>query len=124
MKIIDYREVEARRHEQTVSEEISHGVWVRPLITEEDGAPNFMMDLFEIEPGGFTPLHAHPWEHQAFVLSGEGIIRRGDADRPIKNGSVIFIAANEEHQFRNSGKQPLQLLCVIPTKISRLIHLL
>ena len=48
MKVINYQQVAARRHEQTVSEEIAKGVWVRPLITEEDGAPNFMMDVFEI----------------------------------------------------------------------------
>lgn len=124
MKVINYQQVEARQHEQAVSEEVAKGVWVRPLITEEDGAPNFMMDVFEIEPGGHTALHAHPWEHQAFVLSGEGTIRAGDTDHPIKPGSVVFIAANEEHQFRNSGKHPLELLCVIPTKVSRLIHLL
>ena len=124
MKVIDYRDVEATQYDQAVSEEIAKGIRVRPLITEADGSPNFVMDYFELAPGGFTPLHAHPWEHQVFVMSGRGTVKAGTVEQPIGAGSVVLVTANEEHQFRNAGAEPLELLCVIPTKITRLINLL
>jgi quercetin dioxygenase-like cupin family protein len=124
MKVINYRDVEAQQYDQAASEEIAKGVRVRPLITEEDGSPNFVMDYFELAPGGFTPLHSHPWEHQVFVMGGRGTVRAGEAERPIGPGSVVLVTSNEEHQFRNPGSDPLEMVCVIPTKIARLINLL
>ena len=50
------------------------GVWIRWLIGEDSGAPNFFLRLFEVEPGGHTPFHSHPFEHEVYVLSGEGRI--------------------------------------------------
>ena len=56
---------------------------VRWLITKEMGAPNFVMRLFEMEPNGYSPLHAHAWEHEVFVLEGEGIVFDGKNIIPI-----------------------------------------
>jgi quercetin dioxygenase-like cupin family protein len=56
------------------AEEGALKVKVRWLITKEIGAENFAMRLFEIEPGGYTPLHSHPWEHEVFILEGEGVV--------------------------------------------------
>jgi quercetin dioxygenase-like cupin family protein len=38
------------------------------------GAPNFVMRLFEIDPDGYSPFHTHAWEHEVFVLEGEGTV--------------------------------------------------
>ena len=45
---------------------------IRWLIAEREGAPNFYMRLIEIGAGGNTPDHAHEWEHEVFILEGEG----------------------------------------------------
>ena len=49
-------------------------VGIRWLISKEDGAENFAMRMFELEPGGHTPLHTHPQEHEVFVLEGQGTL--------------------------------------------------
>jgi quercetin dioxygenase-like cupin family protein len=36
-------------------------VFKREVITAEDGAPNFCMRVFDVEPGSSTPSHAHDW---------------------------------------------------------------
>jgi quercetin dioxygenase-like cupin family protein len=74
------------------------------------------MRMFEIEPKGYTPLHLHEWEHEVFILEGEGSIICGDNARLFRPGDVIFISPNEKHQFRNTGKQLVKLLCLIPNK--------
>jgi quercetin dioxygenase-like cupin family protein len=41
------------------------------VIGKQDGAQNFSMRVFEIAPGGHTPKHAHPWEHEMFIMRGK-----------------------------------------------------
>jgi len=87
---------------------------MQELLTEAEGAPNFAMRLFEIEPGGHTPQHSHPWEHEIYVLSGEGEIR-SDSVIPFKSSEALLVPSNTLHQFYNSSStQPLHFLCLIP----------
>ncbi len=89
-------------------------VKVRWLITKEIGAENFAMRLFEMEPGGYSPLHTHPWEHEVFILDGEGCIFDGEKASAFKAGDVVFISTDERHQFKNNGEKTLRFLCLIP----------
>jgi len=86
-------------------------------ISDKDKAPNFAMRLFEVAPGGYTPfLHTHDWEHEIFILEGEGVTNDGEKVIKIKSGTVIYVAPNEKHQFKNTGTGTLKLLCLIPIK--------
>lgn len=95
------------------SEELP-GVFKREVITAEDGAPNFCMRVFEVEPGSSTPSHAHDWEHEVFVLSGEGVVVGAEGETPVGAGSVVFVAPNEHHCFVNTGGETLRFVCLIP----------
>ncbi len=101
---------------QDVAEEGAAGTKIRWLIAEKDGAPNFAMRLFEMAPGGHTPLHAHPWEHEVFVIRGRGLVVRGGSEARIAPGDFVFIEPNETHQFRNHGRAMLSFICVIPLR--------
>ncbi len=90
------------------------GVSKRVLVSAADGAPNFIMRQFVIEPGGNTPYHTHDWEHVIYVLSGTGHVRIPGGIRDIKAGSVALVLPNEEHGFVNTGEEPLVFLCSIP----------
>ncbi|OPL17895.1 MAG: hypothetical protein AVO35_08385 [Candidatus Aegiribacteria sp. MLS_C] len=90
------------------------GVGIRVLIGEENGAPNFIMRRFSVQPGGRTPFHSHSWEHEVFVLEGRGEAVRGTDSYPIESGSAVLVVPNEEHSFRNTGDEPLVFLCIIP----------
>jgi quercetin dioxygenase-like cupin family protein len=92
----------------------AEGVTVRWLIGANDGASNFHMRLFELQPGSSTPWHQHPWEHEVFVLDGEGTVKSESGEHAIKAGSVVFVAPNEWHQFRAHPEKPLKFLCLIP----------
>ena len=90
------------------------GVSVRWVINEKDGAPNFAMRIFDVEPGATTPFHQHDWEHEVFVLSGDGAVGRDGGQSPIGPGSVVFIPGKENHQFINQGEDVLRFICLIP----------
>ncbi len=92
----------------------AEGVKVRWLITEEKGAPNFAMRQFTVEPGGSTPHHTHPWEHEVYVLSGSGVVFGEGGKEAVNPGDVVYMPPDEEHQFRNTGGEDLVFLCLIP----------
>jgi len=87
---------------------------IRWLISKEDGAENFAMRMFEIKPGGFTPLHTHPHEHEIFAVEGEGVFVYEGKEYEFSRDYVIFVPPNKEHQFKNRGDSILRLLCLIP----------
>jgi quercetin dioxygenase-like cupin family protein len=89
-------------------------VAIRWLISKEDGAENFALRLFELQPGGFTPLHTHPHEHEVFIIEGQGIFVYQGQQHPFAAEYVIFVPGNKQHQFKNTGDSVLRLLCVIP----------
>ena len=110
--------MQVRHYEQVASQPVdmpgASGCRVRWLIGAADGAPNFAMRQFEVAVGGHTPRHSHPYEHEVFVLDGVGVVTGGDVECPIAAGDVIFMPADEVHQFRNAGDQPFRFLCLVP----------
>jgi len=89
---------------------------IRWLITKKDGAQNFAMRLFEIQPGGNTPYHQHDWEHEIFILEGTGVAKGEKSQEEFKTGDVFFIRPMEWHQILNIGKNLMKILCLIPYK--------
>ena len=49
-----------------------------------------------------------------FVLSGEGITYADGGEHPLKKGDTILLPAGEPHVTRNTGTEPLMLLCFFP----------
>jgi quercetin dioxygenase-like cupin family protein len=90
------------------------GVTVRWVIGEEDNAPHFAMRVFDVQPGHNTPYHNHWWEHEVFVLDGDGVVASAQGETPIASGSVILVEKDEMHQFRNTGDGVLRFICLIP----------
>jgi quercetin dioxygenase-like cupin family protein len=90
------------------------GVIKREVVNTDDGAPNFCMRVFEVDPGGATPFHAHAWEHEVYVLSGKGVAVSEEGETPISTDSVVFVPGEENHCFRNTGDEILRFICVIP----------
>ena len=90
------------------------GVRIQWMLDEAAGAPTFSMRRFEIDPGGHTPLHAHPWEHQVYIISGRGVVVAGEEETALAPDDAVLVAPDERHQFRAAGDEPLILLCLVP----------
>ena len=97
-----------------VEAEGAKDVDIRWLISKDDGANNFAMRMFELQPGGHTPLHTHLHEHEVFVLEGRGAFVYEGQEHPFSPEYVIFVPAGSEHQFKNTGDSILRMLCLIP----------
>jgi quercetin dioxygenase-like cupin family protein len=110
MKILPYKEMDPT----PVTMEGAEGVTIRWLIAKEDGAPHFAMRLFEVEPGGHSPLHTHEGEHEVFILEGEAAVWRDGDEVPVKSGTAVYVPPGEKHAFYNKGEGVLRFLCMVP----------
>lgn len=92
------------------------GVSIRWLIGGAEGARNFALRYFEIEPGGWSSLDQHDHDHGVVILRGQGNVLLGGAETQVCLGDVLYIPPRELHQLRNDGEEPLGFLCVIPAR--------
>ena len=100
---------------QIKEDEEMKGVKFYPMLTAGDGTTNFAMRLFEIEPGGYTPRHQHEWEHEVYIVGGEGYVVAGEEKTRIEKDDFIFVEPSELHQFL-AGKDGLSMICVVPNE--------
>ena len=110
MKLKHYTEIEL----EDVAVEGARKAKIRWLISKKDNAPNFAMRLFELEPGGFTPYHSHEWEHENFIIEGEGALVTEEGEHSFKQGDVIYVEPHLKHNYKNTGNHTLKFLCLIP----------
>lgn len=106
MKVQNYRQVKGIT--------AAPGVNMRVVAGPAEKAPTFVMRVFEIASGNATPLHAHRWEHEVFVLSGKGILRGGGRETPLQEGDAVTVLPGEQHSFLGIGKDMFRLICVVP----------
>ena len=92
------------------------GVSMQVLVGPEDGAENFVLRRFTLEPGAATPKHQHDWEHEIVVTEGEGVLVTPEGDKPLVPGDVIYLAPGDLHQFRNAGTGTYRMVCLVPMK--------
>jgi len=89
------------------------------LASGERGTQNVTLRLVEIpvpNPGD-APRGRH--RHEGFeecihVLSGEGLTDAESGQFALKAGDTIVIPPGEMHVTRNTGREPLMLLCFFP----------
>jgi quercetin dioxygenase-like cupin family protein len=99
---------------ENIQESGAAGIKLRWLIKKDDGAPNFAMRLFEVEPKGHSPLHSHSWEHEVYVLEGKCQVTCDNEKSSASAGYVVYVPPNAKHQFVNIGKSKLKFLCLVP----------
>jgi mannose-6-phosphate isomerase-like protein (cupin superfamily) len=59
--------------------------------------------------------HMHDgFEECIYVLRGTGVTHSESGEIPIKPGDIVLVPPNEKHMTRNTGSDPLVLLCFFP----------
>jgi quercetin dioxygenase-like cupin family protein len=106
----------ARHYTEVEPEKVTEaeGVSIRVLVGDKEKAPNFVMSVLDMEPGASSPRHTHDWEHEVFILAGQGKVYGGGREVDREPGYTVFVAPMEEHQFTNTGDEVLRFVCLIP----------
>jgi len=89
------------------------------IVSGEKGSQAVTLRLVEIpvpRPGEAPRgLHYHQgFEECIFVMSGAGCTEADSGNYPLKPGDTILIPPGEKHATRNTGSEPLVLLCFFP----------
>jgi quercetin dioxygenase-like cupin family protein len=108
VKVKNYREIRA---EPVLAEP---GVAVRWLVSEVEEQPEFAMRLYEIEPGGATTAHTHYWEHEVFVLAGNGAVIGEEGEILLGEGDIVYVPPLERHQFVSKEDEVFRFLMTFP----------
>lgn len=85
---------------------------VKELKTKGAGEKELNIKFFEMNPGGYSPLHNHLQQHQLIITDGEGALFDGEKTAVIRAGDIAYIEPNEPHQLRTVGEKPLKFVCL------------
>jgi len=105
-----------RSCEDVTPVDYGEGIEKRVLIGPKQGAPTFVMRVFDLPPGTSSPYHTHDWEHEVFVLSGEGVVVNAEGKTPVKPHDAIFIPPDEIHCLKNTGQDIFRFMCLVPLR--------
>lgn len=89
------------------------------IVSGEQGARGVTLRLVEIpvpQPGEAPrgPHQHHDFEECIYVLSGQGTTFADSGEYKLKAGNTLLIPPGEKHVTRNTGNEPLLLLCFFP----------
>ncbi len=89
------------------------------IVSGETGSRGVTLRLAEIpipKPGEAPrgPHQHYDFEECIYVLSGTGTTYADSGEFPLKPGDTLLMPAGEKHVTRNTGKEPLLLLCFFP----------
>ena len=91
---------------------------MKTLITSA-GNPLAGVNLVRVPPDGVIGRHHHTKETETvYVLAGESILTLADTDYPFSTGQIVVIPAGLEHALRNTGAEPVDLLCIFTPPLS------
>jgi quercetin dioxygenase-like cupin family protein len=106
--IRDYKDIAATPY--------AGGVEKRVVIGPKQGAPTFVMRVFDLPPGTSSPFHSHDWEHEVFVLSGKGVAVAENGETSVEPDDAIFVPPHEKHCFKNTGQDTFRFMCLVPLR--------
>ncbi len=89
------------------------------IVSGEKGSQAVTLRLVEIPVAkpGEAPRGRHfhnGFEECIYVLSGRGYTESDSGNHQLKAGDTILIPSGEKHATRNTGNEPLVLLCFFP----------
>ena len=76
--------------------------------------PQLRVSIYTIAPGALLPVHLHPFQRYAYVLSGALDVTLVEHEKTIhyNAGDFIVEAVGEWHYGMNHGKIPVKLLVI------------
>ena len=78
--------------------------------------PAMSAGLYVLPPGGTDPQRPHHEDEMYYVIRGRGRFRAAEEDTEVSGGSVLFVAAEVEHQFYDIEEELVVLVFFAPAE--------
>jgi len=82
--------------------------------------PDLSAGLYQLPAGGTDPQSPHTEDELYYVVSGRAQIHVADEDRPVRAGSVVYVAKNVEHRFHSIEEDLTVLVFFAPAERSQM----
>jgi len=92
----------------------AEGVRKAVILDESDGAPNFRMRRYSLEPGAEVPKHTNGVEHEIHTVEGEYVVGIEDEEFTVSAGDSLLIPDGTVHWFRNESEEKSAFVCMVP----------
>jgi quercetin dioxygenase-like cupin family protein len=93
------------------------GVAKQIVLGPADGSDEIVLRYFSVAEGGATPRHTHDFPHLVGVETGRGVVVDPEGtETPVGAGDYVYVASNEMHNFRNTGPEPFEFICIVPAR--------
>lgn len=80
--------------------------------------PSLSAGLYVLPVGGIDGQQPHSEDEVYYVVSGRGMFRHEDEDRPVQAGSILFVAAGVEHRFHSISEALSIIVFFAPAEYS------
>lgn len=80
--------------------------------------PSLSVGIYVLPAGGVDGQQPHTEDEVYYVVSGRGMFRHADEDRPVQGGSVLYVAAHVEHRFHSITEQLTIIVFFAPAEYS------
>lgn len=97
-----------------MNNDMMKSVLKKVLVSPREGWEGWVMRLFELGAGGYSPKHSHPWPHINYILHGQGTLHLDGQDYQLKTGSYAYVPGDKVHQFLNTGTEDFRFICIVP----------
>lgn len=84
--------------------------------------PAMSAGIYQLAAGATDPQQPHTEDELYYVAQGRGAIRVGEEDRPVEQGTLIFVAADVPHRFHSITEDLTVLVFFAPAEYSRPAH--
>lgn len=101
-------------HESQIPEKAQPGRFMRWLANEEVLQPEHLsVCVIRVEPGETVrPAHSHPLsEELIYIIHGSGKVMIEGEVGDVKEGSAVLFEQGKVHMLRNTGDQPMKVIC-------------
>ena len=94
------------------------GIYVKKLLTENEN-PLASVNLVKVPEGGIVGHHMHKDQVETvYILKGQCTLTIGGKDMPFNAGQIVALPAGLEHELRNAGSEPAELITFFTPPIS------
>ena len=82
-------------------------------------AESLSMGLYVLSAGSADLQSPHGEDEVYYIVGGRGMLRIAQADHPVRPGTVLFVAAGEEHRFHSLSEELTALVFFAPAEGTR-----
>lgn len=86
---------------------------VHPMVND---SKNLAMTVAYVHPGDEVPFHSHDNEEAYYIAQGSCMMKLGsypDEEIHLEKNMVIYMPGGEPHYTKNTGNEPLILVCAL-----------